>query len=635
MKNTGIGLLTVSAILGCATDFQPTTSGPGTTFGRIYVDTPEVYSRERLVNDRFRQDEWLRKKLNENPEQGLQGSMASSSRQDTTVGLALSFPQAPSPGDTQSPDSPETPEPINSPKPPTPTKHKLEKSAALQDPSDTPIAQLRDAMAYREEVRNEILENQLDDRHDINGNTLYRLKFDATVVPENDTSAYAMIEVTIKGPSDSSSKTGKSAGPGIIEMQQGQQEQRRSSGVHLPDWEWAAYVPGLDKSTLRFYTEAYANWVRDINVSLYSKDDLLYGPLQGYFEVNEGKRPLEVSEKKHCARYKSDTERDTAWKELVALNVYPEYLERGTYGSVVTDGDYEERTTYQQVCVLTGLANFIYDIQDNASAIYTYAITPKERVQRVYGDSLAAGRVGVAINAEQAGVGAALAHSNAREARANAIMRQPQLVGYSPGGLGSGKATMGWLVGPRYKISTDTGGQVSFRHVPTQHTLTGIISVPSWWTEMKLITKTYWLDENGAEFSENGKALIDGVAAEKGDEVTIYLPGDLISVASVLDPERREPKVDQSATIPDQLIACEPGSVIIRGSQLWRSTVVTLGAQQANSISVLPSMKGIIATFDNVRPSSSGKETLYLWTSEGEASAGDISVGRECKPNSK
>ena len=133
----------------------------------------------------------------------------------------------------------------------------------------------------------------------------------------------------------------------------------------------------------------------------------------------------------------------------------------------------------------------------------------------------------------------------------------------------------------------------------------------------------------------SGTALVDGVAAEKGEEVTIDLPGDLTSVASVLDPERREPKVDQSGTIPDQLIACEPGSVIIRGSQLWRSTVVTLGAQQANSISVLPSMKGIIATFDNVKPSSSGKETLYLWTSEGEASAGDISVGRECKTNSK
>ena len=66
---------------------------------------------------------------------------------------------------------------------------------------DTPVEQFRDVLAYREEIRNEILENQLDDRHDIAGNTLYRLKFDATVVPLHDTSAYAMVEVTITGPS--------------------------------------------------------------------------------------------------------------------------------------------------------------------------------------------------------------------------------------------------------------------------------------------------------------------------------------------------------------------------------------------------------------------------------------------------
>jgi hypothetical protein len=74
--------------------------------------------------------------------------------------------------------------------------------------------------------------------------------------------------------------------------------------------------------------------------------------------------------------------------------------------------------------------------------------------------------------AEQSGIGATLAHSNAREARANAIMRQPQIVGYSPKAHRSGEATMGWLIGPRYKISSDPKGLVSFRHVPIHHILT-------------------------------------------------------------------------------------------------------------------------------------------------------------------
>ncbi len=46
----------------------------GSTYGLIYIDTPEVYTRERLVNDRFQQDAWLRRQLNREVEFGVQGS---------------------------------------------------------------------------------------------------------------------------------------------------------------------------------------------------------------------------------------------------------------------------------------------------------------------------------------------------------------------------------------------------------------------------------------------------------------------------------------------------------------------------------------------------------------------------------
>ena len=35
------------------------------TLGRIYVESPEVYTRQRLVNDRFAQDAWLRDQMRE------------------------------------------------------------------------------------------------------------------------------------------------------------------------------------------------------------------------------------------------------------------------------------------------------------------------------------------------------------------------------------------------------------------------------------------------------------------------------------------------------------------------------------------------------------------------------------------
>jgi hypothetical protein len=61
----------------------------------------------------------------------------------------------------------------------------------------SPIDELRDRLAYREELRNEIIENQLDDRHDVTGNTLYRLKFDVSILPGSNTREHAQVKVTL------------------------------------------------------------------------------------------------------------------------------------------------------------------------------------------------------------------------------------------------------------------------------------------------------------------------------------------------------------------------------------------------------------------------------------------------------
>ena len=563
------------------------------------MDTPEVYSRERLVKDRFLQDAWLREKLNDIPTHGIQGSMGVSRRTDTAVAISAGT------------------------KPPTPAAGQVAPLDKANEAGDTPVEQFRDAMAYREEVRNEILENQLDDRHDIAGNTLYRLKFDATVLPLHDTSAYAMVEVTISGSS--------------IWNTGGQNEKRSipgdplEAGMVLPNWEFASYVPGLDERAFTLYSQAYADWVRDVDPSKYNREDILYGPLQRYFKVLEDTDALELAEKQNCEEYMGDAERDRAMNELVTRGMPREYLQAQTITEEETDGEFTMVTTYRLLCVQTGLANFIADLREHKSTIYTYTVTPKERVQKVSGETLSAGTAGISVGAEQGALGATLAHSNAREARANAIMRQPQVVGYSPGSHRSGEATLGWLIGPRYKISNDPESLVSFRHVPAQHTLTGIISVPSWWTELNLVTRTFWLDENGVEYSEEGQNSATDLAAATGQVTTIALPGDLRSIADIFDPKRRQPRVQASTGEPDELKACEKGSVIIRGTQLWRSTVVTLGAQQADLISVLPNMEGIIATFDPVGASETGSEPLSLWTSEGEVFVRTVSITGECK----
>ena len=52
-------LVFVLLFIGCPNS-QIVRNTPGKTTGEIYVDSPEVYTRERLVNDRLEQEAWLR-----------------------------------------------------------------------------------------------------------------------------------------------------------------------------------------------------------------------------------------------------------------------------------------------------------------------------------------------------------------------------------------------------------------------------------------------------------------------------------------------------------------------------------------------------------------------------------------------
>jgi hypothetical protein len=55
----------------------------GQTTGSIYVSGPQVYTRERLVNDRYREDSWLIAELDASSKQ-IFGPTASSNRSEKT-----------------------------------------------------------------------------------------------------------------------------------------------------------------------------------------------------------------------------------------------------------------------------------------------------------------------------------------------------------------------------------------------------------------------------------------------------------------------------------------------------------------------------------------------------------------------
>jgi len=163
----------------------PAVITPGPTTGSIYVSGPQVYTRERLVNDRYREDAWLLDELKRSTDLTF-GFEAHLTTKDTlTASAALNVGRAAAAEASAAPAS------GNSGAPGAPTNESVE---------IPPFDRFKALRTYREQIRTLIIENQLDDRHDLRGNSLYRLGFDVAVLPGDNTRRSAKITVSVLPP---------------------------------------------------------------------------------------------------------------------------------------------------------------------------------------------------------------------------------------------------------------------------------------------------------------------------------------------------------------------------------------------------------------------------------------------------
>jgi hypothetical protein len=134
--------------------------------GFVIVDTPQLYTRERLVNDRFREAAWLEERLLETDDllekqRFSQADLFLTRIRDLDVragkAAAVAAGDALAAGDSAGP--------------------------ALDGLRAAPEEEFDDVLRYREIIRNSLMDMQLDDRHDIAGNTIYRLNFHGIVMP--------------------------------------------------------------------------------------------------------------------------------------------------------------------------------------------------------------------------------------------------------------------------------------------------------------------------------------------------------------------------------------------------------------------------------------------------------------------
>jgi len=152
--------------------------------GSIIVNSPTVYTRQRLVNDRLDQARWLRTQLEftEEKREAEFKSIDAVRQVSTTTKGTLNIPR----GDSSNSENAAK----NSPNDPNKSNQSIEIDA-------TTMAMFHAKNAYREEVRSEITQTELDDRHDIKGNTIYRLTFDASVIAGTNKEAVAAIIIRL------------------------------------------------------------------------------------------------------------------------------------------------------------------------------------------------------------------------------------------------------------------------------------------------------------------------------------------------------------------------------------------------------------------------------------------------------
>jgi hypothetical protein len=266
--------------------------------------------------------------------------------------------------------------------------------------------------------------------------------------------------------------------------------------------------------------------------------------------------------------------------------------------------------------------------------MYAYAITPKESVQRVK-DVLGVQQarntaLSIGLGLGLVNIKQALEQLKDAEEVAGAIERQPVIVGYGVGVDASGRVNrFGWLLGPRVHVGTKKEPSV-MRQYASQNPLTALLSMPGWWRSAEFRVKSSWINDKGETVQTNSELVLP-----------VELPGDVSEITPLLTGDQRDRGPSARVEREFRYTLGRKAQILIRGVNLWRNPVVSVGTQVADHVETLPNMGGVVAQFNELHDNETGsklKEELrdvWIWTSEGAQQAGWITVVRQVPVPSK
>lgn len=646
---------------------------PITTRGQIYVESPEVYTRERLVNDRYGQAFWLEQQLEKLDE----AQNFTSVRRD----LALKLAFRPGEGD------------------------KLPPLAELSAPPFEHEFQIRSAL--RDRIRQALLENQLDDRHDLTGNSVYGLKFDTSVIPGTNTRTRAYVRVRVV-PSDlpGDDELPELLSNSLIALREHADKRISEFPDHYEKWNkdierrlntylsdipedeanpaaWPCWSPQSaaipqalaeeDKAETRtILAEALAKVLavdeRIVRLPANLFDDQDFGttgaidlpePWNRYVDITlahnaacqNWKRfvvepiqqilmliPADMAEtltqeenKALGVGYLSLGKQTFTGAEGVAGDYYVYVIRQNTDGNPwPSHEEYERLKLHFKIDARTGPHILSNATAFDICAAPLYASVTQDGACRVKGRHLSV-ETGLYNFARDILELDSYLYTVFPKSDVSGVLERSLLsssVGLEAAGQQGGVSS--FVNEASSKLVTS---QVSFADSTEEHEISFgwvigskgvqeavqksqfvLLSLPAYLRRLELEIETGWLDRNST-FHPDG----EGGTSYR---MSVALPPDYEAFDTLISGSKRYGPAIFDRLMEDMTVeACARASILIPGARLWRSSQVMLAGQPADQIIVMPNMRGIIAVFKRVAPvrnaSGARKVSIQVWTSEG------------------
>ena len=667
----------IAALFLLAINFQPTrfigwVLGPT---GKIYVSSPGVYTRERLVNDRNDQDFWLREQLRllDESQIGFSAVTLSDLRFRAEVGAL--------PGGGNGPMIATSGEESG--------KTGGDLPASSTQPSLTFLDSFAIRTAARDSIRQSVLENLLDDRHDLTGNSVYGLKFDTTVIPGRFTTGRAFVRLSITP--DEATLVPDEAMPDtrfpdlpyhlrtyyqfnysqiandpgnpnhnsfklysqwlsnvrwrlnshfvqIVEtkcrcLQRGTADNRTPCSLPSPEWRLeilstvnkilaidGAKIKGgqvpeaaVDLSMGIILPAPWNNFL-SISVNMQKTSDCLNLPalavdavvdtilVRPKDEANGEYRLVDEVDDVESAYVYVPKSEDADWllywphyRNIPSIARYVKSI--GKQLTYCTDKTKEE-TCVGYITIPSGYFNFIEKVIK--PDMYAYSLFPRLEATSI----LSAQTTSKSLGAKKTDGGASVGVDSLDSTNEASLM--PTAIGFTDA-ESEKSIDLGWIV------------DVGRKGAPFQKSQFALVSVLAWTSRLRIAVRTGWLDSNSAE----------GASASRN--YTVPIPPDYEAFDSFIGGQEavRRPQInDELMDEKITLVACRKAAILIPGLRLWRSSMVTVGSERADQITVLPNMRGIIAEFTKLnRSAATGDVTLRVWTSEGvDSQSSKVSV---------